>query len=112
MAKRILVMSETWGNGDDELGRILMRNFFYALARNDAKPLAVLFANSGVRLTCEGSEVLDDLKLLAESGVAIKSCGTCLDFLKLTDALAIGEVGTMVEAVGAMMADPAVVTIA
>ena len=112
MAKRVLITTDRIGRGDEELGHLLMRNFCYSLARNDDRPAAVMLMNGGVRLACEGSEVLDDLGLLIENGVAVKVCGTCLDYLGLTDSLAVGDAGTMVEAVGALLGADDIVTIA
>jgi selenium metabolism protein YedF len=112
MSRRILIGTDRIGRGDDELGRLLMRNFLYSLARNSERPSAVMLMNGGVRLACEGSEVLDDLRLLADEGVAIKVCGTCLDYLKLADSHLIGDVGTMPDAVAALMGSDDIVTIA
>jgi selenium metabolism protein YedF len=112
MAKRVLILTDRIGRGDDELGRLLMRNFVYSLARDENKPVAVMMMNEGVRLACEGSEVLDDLRLLAENGVAIKACGTCLDFLELTEKRVVGEVSTMPAGVGAILGPDEIVTIA
>ena len=111
MAKRVLFLSDRIGRGDDELGRILMKNFLYSVARNDEAPVAVMFMNEGVRLVCEGSESLDDLRLLAEKGVAVKACGTCLDFLGLKDSVAVGEIGTMPDSVAALLGADDVLTI-
>lgn len=108
----MLITTDRIGRGDDELGRVLMRNFCYALARNEERPVAVMLMNGGVRLACEGSEVLDDLRLLAENGVDLKVCGTCLDYLKLTESLVVGEVGAMVGAVECLLGPDGVVTIA
>jgi selenium metabolism protein YedF len=105
MGKRVLITSDRIGRGDDELGRVLMKNFLYSLARNAERPAAVTLMNDGVRLACTGSESLDDLELLGEAGVAIKVCGTCLDFLGIKDELAVGTVGTMVDSVAALVAD-------
>jgi selenium metabolism protein YedF len=105
MAKRVLIITDRIGRSDDELGSILMKNFLYSLARNAEKPAAVMLMNEGVRLACAGSGSLDDLTLLAEEGVPIKVCGTCLDFLGLKDELAVGAVGTMPDAVAALVAD-------
>jgi selenium metabolism protein YedF len=110
MAKRVLITSDTIGD-NAELGAILMRNFLYSVARNDVLPLAVVLMNEAVRLACNGSASLDDLKLLAEKGVAVKACGTCLDFLGLMDELAVGEVGTMVDSVAGVLGPDDVVTI-
>ena len=112
MAKRVLISTDRIGRTDDELGRLLMRNFCYSLARNGERPSAVMLMNGAVRLACEGSEVLDDLELLVENGVTVKACGTCLDFLKLTDALVVGDVGTMPDAVAALLGTDDIVTIA
>jgi selenium metabolism protein YedF len=112
VAKRVLISTDRIGRTDDELGRLLMRNFCYSLARNEERPLAVMLMNSAVRLACEGSEVLDDLALLVENGVTVKVCGTCLDFLKLTDSLVVGDVGTMPDAVAALLGADEIVTIA
>lgn len=110
MNKRILMTADHIG-ADDELGRLLARNFLYAVARNSEPPVAVMLMHSAVRLACEGSESLDDLKLLEESGVTVASCGTCLDYLGLKDQLAVGQVGTMLDGVSAMLGDDAVLTI-
>lgn len=112
MAKRVLIVTDKIGRTNDELGAILMKNFLYSLARNAEQPRAVMLMNEGVRLACSGSNSLDDLAILAENGVAIKVCGTCLDFLGVKDELAVGEVGTMPDGVAALIADPDVLTIA
>jgi selenium metabolism protein YedF len=111
MSKRVFITTDRIGHGDDELGRVLMKNFLYSLARNPERPAAVMLMNSGVRLACEGSESLDDLALLAENGVVVKACGTCLDYLGLADSLMVGSVGVMSDSVAALVADD-VLTIA
>lgn len=112
MTKRLLVTTDSLGRGDGTLGRILMKNFLYSVARADEPPASVLLANEAVRLACAGSESLDDLLLLVERGVAVRSCGTCLDYLGLKDALAAGEVGTMPDLVADLLGEDAIVTIA
>ena len=105
MAKRVFIVTDRIGRDNDELGTVLMKNFLYSLARNAERPKAVMLMNAGVRLACNGSSSLDDLALLAENGVVIKACGTCLDFLGLKDDLAVGTVGTMPDSVAALLAD-------
>jgi len=112
MAKRLLILTDRIGRGDDELGRVLMRNFLYSVARNEQKPAAIMLMNEGVRLACDDSEVLADLRLLAEDGVAVRACGTCLDFLGLKERLAVGEIGTMPDSTAALLGGDDVVTIA
>lgn len=111
MSKRVFITTDRLGHGDDELGTLLMKNFLYTLARNEEVPAAVMLMNGGVRLACTGSASLDDLSLLAEKGVPVRACGTCLDFLGLKDQLVVGEVGAMVDSVAALLASD-VVTIA
>lgn len=111
MGTRFLIVSDRYGTGDEQLGRLLMRNFLYSLARDEVTVDAIMLANAGVKLCCRGSDSLEDLKLLAARGTSIKACGTCLDYLKLTDQLAVGEIGTMPGAVSAMLGDDKIVTI-
>lgn len=91
----VLFSSDLFGMGDEALGRILMRSFVKTLPEVDPLPAKMIFVNSGVRLTTEGSELLDDLAALAGSGVEIVSCGTCLDYYKLLGALRVGTVTNM-----------------
>ena len=105
MAKRVFITTDKIGRDNAELGTVLMKNFLYSLARNEELPKAVMLMNEGVRLACNGSSSLDDLRILAENGVPVKACGTCLDFLGLKDELAVGEVGVMPDSVKALIAD-------
>ena len=56
-----------------------------------------------MKLTCEGSPLLEDLKTLEAEGVEILSCGTCLGFYGLKEKLAIGSVSNMYEIVEKQM---------
>lgn len=91
----IAVSSDTLGRGDEALGKILIKSFLYTVREDAKKPKAMLFFNRGVFLTTEGSPVLEDLRALADAGVEIVSCGTCLDFFNRKDALAVGSIGNM-----------------
>ncbi|MBD9157712.1 MAG: sulfurtransferase-like selenium metabolism protein YedF, partial [Lachnospiraceae bacterium] len=83
------------GEGDPELGRLLMKGYIYALTQLDTLPKTLLFYNGGAALTCEGSASLEDLKSLEAQGVQILTCGTCLNHYGLTDRLKVGEVTNM-----------------
>jgi selenium metabolism protein YedF len=72
-----------------------MKSYTYALTETAPLPKAILFLNSGVKLTSDGSLVLENIKKLEESGVEIVSCGTCLDFYHLKDKLMVGIIGNM-----------------
>ncbi len=91
----IVITSDKLGQGAEELGKVLMKSYTYALTETTPLPKAVMFLNSGVKLTSEGSEVLENIKKLEGSGVEIISCGTCLDFYQLKDKLIAGIAGNM-----------------
>jgi selenium metabolism protein YedF len=95
----ILVSQNTLGNGAVELGKILLKNYLYTLREASHLPSALLFVNSGVFLTTEGSESLEALKELEKRGVEILSCGTCLDYYHLKEKLMVGKVTNMFEIV-------------
>lgn len=91
----VAIGSHVMGRGDDELGGALMKSFIFSLTELDTPPESVLFFNSGVRLTCEGSAALADLAVLTAKGVVINSCGACLNFYDLTGQLKAGGVTNM-----------------
>lgn len=91
----ILAGKNTFGEGDETLGEVLIKGYFYTLTELEPYPKSILFVNSGVRLTVEGSPVLEHLRLLESAGVEILSCGTCLDFYNIKEKLAVGGVGNM-----------------
>lgn len=91
----VVISSSLMGEGDPELGTALMKSYLYALAQQDEMPRTLLFYNGGVKLTCEDSASLEDLKSLEAQGVEILSCGTCLNFYGLTEKLQVGSVTNM-----------------
>ncbi len=91
----ILVKNQFLGEGNDELGRILMNSFMYTLTQMEGTVGSIIFMNSGVVLTVSGSEVLEHLRLLEQSGVEILVCGTCLDFYQIKNQLGVGHVSNM-----------------
>lgn len=98
----IVVGTDKLGQGNDDLGTILMKGYLYTLSENDVIPKELIFLNGGVKLTVEGSEVLESLKNLEKRGVKILSCGTCLDFYGIKEDLAIGEISNMYTIVESM----------
>lgn len=93
----VAVSSDHMGEPEEELGRILLKGFLYALSKKDQAPRKILFYNGGARLTCRGSESLEDIRELEKSGSEILTCGTCLKFQGLEDQLQIGSVTNMYE---------------
>jgi selenium metabolism protein YedF len=91
----LLIGSDRLGDGPEELGRVLMRNFIMTLVEVAELPDRMLFINTGVLLTAAGSEVLEALEALGNRGVEVLSCGICLDFFKKKESLAAGGVTNM-----------------
>jgi len=91
----VYINSNLLGVGEEALGAILMRSFLKTLLDLKPIPSRLIFINSGVRLTSEGSETLETLKALFEKGVEILSCGTCLDFYGLKEKLRVGVISNM-----------------
>lgn len=87
--------SDRMGDGPEELGRLLMKNFIITLLDLAELPDRMLFVNSGVFLTTEGSEVLEALDKLGNRGVEVLSCGACLDFFHRKEKLKAGAVTNM-----------------
>jgi selenium metabolism protein YedF len=91
----ILIASDSLGNSQDELGRLLLKNFIMTLLELQKKPEKIIFINRGVLLTAEGSELLEPLGKLVNTGVEILSCGVCLEYFGLGDKLVAGAVTNM-----------------
>lgn len=97
----VLITTPTLGRGDDTLGQRLMETFLGTLPemRNLWR---VVLLNGGVRLSATPGPALDALKKLAESGVSILVCGTCLAHYGLADAKEVGETSNMLDIVSSL----------
>ncbi len=93
----VLVSGAEFGSGEKELGAILMRAFVKTIKEVEPLPQAIIFINSGIFLTTEGSAVREDLEALVATGVQVCSCGTCLDYYHRKDKLEVGIVSNMFE---------------
>ena len=91
----LLITSNQLGDGSEELGYLLMKNFIFTLLETPQQPDRILFLNSGVLLATEGAETVEALKRLEERGVELLACGVCLDYFKKKDQLAVGQVTNM-----------------
>jgi len=101
--KIFLIQSEGLGRGDEQLGSMLMANFLRLLGESEDKPSGMIFWNTGVRLACEGSPVLNRLKQLEEQGVKLLACTTCLEHFELTDKLVVGKPTNMMKSIQSML---------
>ena len=99
----VVIDSDKMGDGDEEFSKTLLKGFIYALSSQDIPPAKILFYNTGVRITTEGSASIEDLKVLEQAGAKIYSCGACLNNYGLTEKLSVGEVTNMYDIVSYLM---------
>jgi len=88
----VVISDDHMGQGDDTLGRVLLKGFLFALTQQEKLPRTVLFYNGGAFVTCDGSASLEDLHKLE---VEILTCGTCLNHYGIADKLRVGQVTNM-----------------
>ena len=98
----VVISSDKMGNGNDELGKVLIKGCIFAITQLEELPKKMIFYNGGAKITCEGSDSLEDLKNLENQGVEIVTCGTCLDYYGLKEKLAVGSVTNMYDIVESM----------
>ncbi len=111
--KKILVMVGTnrLGHGDDDLGKALLLNFIKTLKEMGNDLWRLVFVNSGVSLTVEGSEAVPVLRQLTGDGVHVMVCGACLEHFKLIDKKQVGETTNMLDIVTSMQLADSVINI-
>lgn len=89
----LVIGTDTMGK-EAELGKILMKGFFETIKVSRELPHTIFFLNAGVKLTTTNEETVPVLKSLEEMGVEIFSCGTCLKYYGLEDAMKVGMRGS------------------
>ncbi|MGA6925081.1 MAG: sulfurtransferase-like selenium metabolism protein YedF, partial [Desulfosarcina sp.] len=107
----VMVAADRMGSGDDLLGARLMTNFIKTLKEMGNELWRLVFVNSGVKLTIDGADTLDDLKELEASGLSILVCGTCLDHFNLLERKQVGQTTNMLDIVTAMQLADKVINI-
>ncbi len=107
----VAIGRDRMGEGDDALGRMLLKGFIYALCELQTPPRALLFFNGGIHLALQGAATTEDLQTLRDKGCRLLVCGSCLDFYGKKDELAIGQVCNMYEIVQEMQQGSPVVNL-
>jgi selenium metabolism protein YedF len=108
--KVIVINSDTMGHGSEELGKTLVGSFLRKLWAHDARPDAIVFYNTGVKLLTSDSDALDALHELHKNGTDLVACGTCVNYFNLQNTIGVGRISNMPEIVSILM-DAQVVTI-
>jgi selenium metabolism protein YedF len=107
----VLCATDRMGFGDDALGLKLMVNFLRTLKEMGPDLWRLVFVNNGVKLTIEGSEVLEDLRQYEKDGLKIMVCGTCLDHFDILAKKQVGETTNMLDIITAMQVADKVISI-
>lgn len=107
----VLITADSMGRGAEDLGRILVKGFVFSLTQLAPAPEAVVFLNSGALLTAEGASTVDDLKKLEENGSGVYTCGTCANYYKTAQALAVGSIVDMMAIANLLAKAPSVISI-
>lgn len=94
-----VITSREIGRGDALLGKKLMDAFISTLSDYKTAPKAILFMNYGVFLCLDDSEALESIKVLHEKGTEIIVCGTCTNYLDVTERVSVGILGNMYDLV-------------
>ena len=100
----LLITSDRLGDGPEELGHLLMKNFIHTLLETETYPQRIFLMNSGVYLSTEGSDVFEALEKLQGMGVEILSCGLCLDFFGIKEKTRVGGTTNMLTTAESLLA--------
>lgn len=99
------------GAGDDALSLILVKNYLKLINEERYVPQVIAFYNEGVKLVCEGSTVIEELKALEDRGVKLIVCKTCLNHFDVIDKQVVGVAGTMMDIIEIQKVASKVITI-
>lgn len=98
----VFIATDVLGQGSDELGRGLMKNFLATLKEMGNDLWRIVLVNNGVKLAITGSPCIDELSALDRTGTGILVCGTCLNHFGILDEKALGETTNMLDIVTSM----------
>ncbi|MEA3461101.1 MAG: sulfurtransferase-like selenium metabolism protein YedF [Bacteroidota bacterium] len=92
----VCIKGELMGDGDPELGRLLMETFVDNLKLQEQLPTHVVLYNGGVKLAMKQSPVCHSLTELEELGIRIMLCGTCIDHYGIQMDIGVGMISNMI----------------
>lgn len=89
----LLISSDQFGSGSEELGKILMKSYVSTLVENN-RYQHIIFVNAGVKLVCDESNTVEDFKEIAKQSELL-ICTTCLNYYELEEKVAVGNTSNM-----------------
>ncbi|MCE2950115.1 MAG: DsrE family protein [bacterium] len=91
----IVATNDGLGQGEPALARKVAATYFRTLLELEARPAAIVFYTAGVNLVADDSPCIGELRQLADAGVRLVACRTCLEHYGLMDRVGAGEIGNM-----------------
>jgi selenium metabolism protein YedF len=91
----VVISSDKMGDGESELGHLLIANFIKALKDLDRLPKKIVFYNKGVTIVTNDSPVIEHLRDLEKMGVELLLCATCVNYYKLEEMVGAGILSNM-----------------
>jgi|RhiMetdeSRZDD1v2_1073273.scaffolds.fasta_scaffold86418_3 intracellular sulfur oxidation DsrE/DsrF family protein len=108
----LLFTTDGIGKTDDlSLQQQLTNTFFEFLSNSNMIPLAICFYTDGVKLTIEGSPILEHLRWMERRGVDLIICKSSLDAYGITDLVRVGVVSSITNIIEAMWKADRVITL-
>lgn len=98
----VAVTSDKMGEGDENLGKLLLCNFIKALKDLDKLPRKIVFYNRGVLILTDDSGIIEDLRDLEQMGVELLLCATCVNYYHLEEKICAGILSDMYTIAGEM----------
>ena len=93
----IAFSSDIMGDGDKNLGHILIENFVKSIKDLDILPSKIVLYNRGVLLGSESSDTSGHIRDLEKMGVEVLLCSTCIDHYSLSQKVRVGKPSNMFE---------------
>lgn len=107
----VFIGKEIIGAGNEELGKSLIKMYFYTISEGEELPKSILFMNDGVKVPTLNEQAIEHLKDLENKGVEILVCGACLNFYGLEEKLKVGKVSNMYDITNQMKEAAKVITL-
>lgn len=107
----VFIGKEIIGSGNEELGKSLIKMYFYTISESDNLPKSILFMNDGVKVPTLNDQAIEHLMDLEKKGVEILVCGACLNFYGLEEKLKVGKVSNMYDITNCMNEASKVITL-
>ena len=107
----VFIGKEIIGAGNEELGKSLMKMYFYTISEADKLPKSILFMNDGVKVPTLNEQAIEHLIDLEKKGIEILVCGACLNFYGLEEKLKVGKISNMYDITNSMQEASKVITL-